>query len=132
MLKLFRNQGKALRWIMGCILFLVAASMVITLVPNVFGPADVGGETLAEVDGQTVTISDVEAVLRQYRSSEYPAEALSMMAGTVIETLIAERVLLAEAEALGLIPSEEELALWLREQLPDVLFPGGKFVGSAA
>lgn len=132
MLKLFRNQGKALRWIMGFILFLVAASMVITLVPNVFGPADVGGETLAEVDGQAITISDVEAELRQYRANELPGETLSMMAGTLIENLIAERVLLAEAEELGLVPTEEELALWLREQLPDVLFPDGKFVGAAA
>ena len=132
MLKLFRNQGKALRWIMGFILFLVAASMVITLVPNVFGPADVGGETLAEVDGQAITISDVEAELRQYRANQTPAEALSMMAGSVIENLIAERVLLTEAAALGLVPTEEELASWLREQLPDVLFPDGKFIGARA
>ena len=132
MLKLFRNQGKALRWIMGFILFLVAASMVITLVPNVFGPADVGGETLAEVDGQAITISDVEAELRQYRANQTPAEALSMMAANLIENLIAERVLLTEAAALGLVPTEEELALWLREQLPEVLFPDGKFVGARA
>lgn len=132
MLKLFRNQGKALRWIMGFILFLVAASMVITLVPNVFGPADVGGETLAEVDGQTITISDVEVQLRQYRSNELPRETLSMMAGNVIENLIAERVLMAEAQELGLVPTEEELALWLRERLPTLLFPDGKFVGAAA
>lgn len=132
MLKLFRNQGKALRWIMGFILFLVAASMVITLVPNVFGPADVGGETLAEVNGQAITISDVEAELRQYRSNDVPGEALAQMAGSLIENLITERVLLAEAEELGLVPTEEELALWLREQLPDLLFPDGKFVGAAA
>lgn len=132
MLKLFRNQGKALRWIMGFILFLVAASMVITLVPNVFGPADVGGETLAEVDGQAITISDVDVELRQYRSNDLPGETLSMMAGTVLENLIAERVLMAEAQELGLVPTEEELALWLRERLPTLLFPEGKFVGAAA
>ena len=97
-----------------------------------FGPADVGGETLAEVDGQTITISDVEVQLRQYRSNELPRETLSMMAGNVIENLIAERVLMAEAQELGLVPTEEELALWLRERLPTLLFPDGKFVGAAA
>ena len=133
MLKLFRNQGKALRWIMGCILFLVAASMVITLVPNVFGPAGPGSaDVLAEVGGVPVTTGDVEVELRQYRSNEVPPEALSMMAGTAIDNLIAERVLFAEAAELGLVPTEEDLALWLREQLPDVLFPDGKFVGSRA
>ena len=133
MLKLFRNQGKALRWIMGCILFLVAASMVITLVPNVFGPAGpASADVLAEIGGVPVTTGDVEVELRQYRSNEVPPEALSMMAGTALDNLIAERVLFAEATELGLVPTEEDLALWLREQLPDVLFPDGKFVGSRA
>ncbi len=132
MLKLFRNQGKALRWIMGFILFLVAASMVITLVPNVFGPADPSSEILADVDGQPVTTNDVEAELRQLRASNVPPEVLSMNAGSIIESLIAERVLFAEASALGLIPTEEELALWLRERLPDALFPDGKFAGARA
>ncbi len=132
MLKLFRNRGKALRWIMGGILFLVAASMVITLVPNVFGPADPASEVLAEVSGQPVTTSDVEAALRQLRANNIPPEVLSMNAGSIIENLIAERVLFAESSALGIMPTEEELARWLQEILPDALFPGGQFVGARA
>ena len=132
MLKLFRNRGKALRWVMGGILFLVAASMVITLVPNVFGPADPSSEVLAEVSGQAITTTDVEAQLRQLRANDIPAEVLSMNAGSIIENLIAERVLFAEASALGITPTEEELALWLRQILPDWLFPDGQFVGSRA
>ncbi|MCY4597298.1 MAG: peptidyl-prolyl cis-trans isomerase [Bryobacterales bacterium] len=132
MLKLFRNRGKALRWIMGGILFLVAASMVITLVPNVFGPADPSSEVLAEVSGQPVTTSDVEAALRQLRANNIPPEVLSMNAGSIIENLIAERVLFAESSALGIMPTEEELARWLQEILPDALFPGGQFVGARA
>lgn len=131
MLKLFQNQGKVLRWIMGVVLFLVAGSMVITLVPNVFGPADPGSaDVLAEVGGLAVTTRDVEVELRQFRSADTPAEAIAMMAGSVVENLIAERVLFVEASELGLVPSEEDLAHWLREQLPDVLFPDGKFVGA--
>lgn len=131
MLKLFRNRGKALRWIMGSLLFLIAASMVITLIPNVFGPAgSARGDVLAEVNGLAVTAGEVDVELRQYDSSETPAEARAMMAGNAIENLIAERVLFAEATALGLVPTEDDLARWLREQLPDVLFPDGKFVGA--
>ena len=122
-----------MRWIMGFILFLVAASLVITLVPDVFGPAGpASADILAEVAGVPVTTGDVDVELRQYRSSEVPPEALSMMAGNAIENLISERVLFAEATALGLVPTEEDLARWLREQLPDVLFPEGKFVGARA
>ncbi len=133
MLKLFQNQGKALRWIMGSLLFLIAASMIITLIPNVFGPSGPGSaDVLAEVDGLAVTTRDVEVELRQQRSGGLPDEAISMMAGTVIENLIAERVLLSEADDLGLVPTEQDVAEWLREYLPDVLFPDGKFIGTRA
>ena len=133
MLKLFQNQGKALRWTMGIILFLVAGSMIITLVPNVFGPAGPGAaDILAEVDGVAVTTGDVEVELRQHRASNVPAEAISMIAGNAVEALIAERVLFAEATKLGLAPGDAELAGWLREQLPEVLFPEGKYIGADA
>ena len=133
MLKLFQNQGKVLRWTMGVILFLVAGSMVITLVPNVFGPAGPGApDVLAEVAGVTVTTGDVELELREHRANNVPPEAISMLASTAIDSLIAERVLFSEAAALGLVPSEEELAQWIREQLPDVLFPGGEYIGGDA
>lgn len=118
---------------MGCILFLVAASMVITLVPNVFGPAGpASADMLADVAGIPVTTGDVEVELRQYRASDVPPETLSMMAGSAIENLISERVLFAEAGELGLVPDEAVFAQWLRRQLPDVLFPNGKFVGGTA
>ncbi len=133
MLKLFQNQGKALRWVMGIILFLVAGSMVITLIPNVFGPAGpASGDILAEVDGRAITTRDVEIELRQQRAGGVPANVISMMASGVLENLIEERVLLSEAEHLGLIPSNEDLANWLREYLPDVLFPDGQFIGGPA
>ena len=133
MLKLFQNQGKTLRWVMGGLLFLVAASMVITLIPNVFGPAGPANtEILAEVDGQAVTMRDVEVELRQHRASGVPPEAIAMMASTVIENLVAERVLLSEAHDLGLVPTDEDVANWLREYLPDVLFPDGEFIGARA
>ena len=133
MLKLFQNQGKVLRWTMGIILFLVAGSMIITLVPNVFGPAGPGAaDILAEVDGVPVTTGDVEVELRQQRANNVPAAAIAMIAGNTIDALIAERVLFAEATALGLVPTDEELAVWIREQLPDVLFPDGKYIGADA
>ena len=133
MLKLFQNQGKALRWTMGIILFLVAGSMIITLVPNVFGPAGPGAaDILAEVDGVAVTTGDVEVELRQHRANNVPAAAISMIAGNTIDALIAERVLFSEAAALGLVPTDEELATWIREQLRDVLFPDGKYIGADA
>lgn len=133
MLKLFRNQGKTLRWIMGTLLFLIAASMIITLIPNVFGPASpASGDVLAEIDGLAVTTRDVDVELRQQRANGVPDEAIPMVASGIIENLIAERVLLSEADDLGLVPTDKDVAEWLREYLPDVLFPDGEFIGARA
>ena len=135
MLKLFQNQGKTLRWIMGALLFLIAGSMVITLVPSVFSTQQSGADAqvLVEVGDRAVTIADLDAGIRQYvRRGDMPPESLAFFANNTVDNLIGKRVLMNEADELGLIPSEEELAQWMRDQLPDLLFPDGKFVGAAA
>ena len=68
MLKLFQNQGKALRWVMGGLLLLVAGSMIITLVPSVFSTQQGGADTqvLVEVGDLAVTMADLDSGLRQY------------------------------------------------------------------
>lgn len=135
MLKLFQNQGKTLRWIMGALLFLIAGSMVITLVPSVFSTQQSGadGQVLVEVGSRAVTVADLDARMRSYlRGGDIPAETLTFFAGNAVEDLIGRRVLLNEADELGLIPNDEELAQWMRVQFTDLLFPDGKFVGAAA
>ncbi len=135
MLKLFQNRGKTLRWIMGALLFLIAGSMIITLVPSVFSTQQGGADAqvLVEVGDRAVTMADLDAGLRQYaRGQAIPPETLAFFASSAVDNLIGERVLMNEADALGLIPSEQELAQWIRDQLPDLLFPDGKYVGAAA
>ncbi len=135
MLKLFQNQGKTLRWVMGALLFLIAGSMVITLVPSVFSTQQSGADAqvLVEVGDRAVTIADLDAGIRRYvRTGDVPPESLAFFANNTVENLIGRRVLINEADELGLIPSEEELAQWMRDQLSDLLFPDGKFVGEAA
>lgn len=134
MLKLFQNQGKTLRWIMGALLFLIAGSMIITLVPSVFSTqqGDTGAQVLVAVGDHAVTMADIDAGLRPYmRSGNLPPESLALFATNTIDDLIGKQVLMNEADELGLVPTEEEIAQWIRDQFSDLLFPDGKFVGTA-
>lgn len=135
MIKLFQNQGKTLRWVMGGLLFLIAASMVITLVPSVFSTQQTGtdAQVLVEVGDLAVTMADLDSGLRQYvRAGSVPPESLAFLANNMVDNLISEKVLLNEANELGLTPTEAELAQWIRDQLPDLLFPNGQYVGTDA
>src|SRR5690606_32372351 len=51
---------------------------------------------------------------------------MGMMTGQALESLVTERVLLAEADRLGIKPSDRQLAEWIRNQIP-AMFPGGQF-----
>lgn len=120
---------------MGALLFLIAGSMVITLVPSVFSTQQGGADAqvLVEIGDRAVTLADLDAGIRQYvRTGNIPPESLAFLANNTVDNLIGERVLMNEADELGLIPTEEELAQWIRDQLPDLLFPNGKYVGTAA
>jgi peptidyl-prolyl cis-trans isomerase D len=113
---------------LGGILMLVAASMVITLVPGLFSGTSVNlnDPVLAEVDGKPVTIQAVQVRLRDYQmTGQIPAESLAFLGAQTVENLITEEVLLKEAERLGLMPSEAELAERIRTQLNFVFEQGG-------
>lgn len=113
---------------LGAILLLVAVSMVITLVPGLFSGTSVNLDDpiLVEVDGVAVTIQDVQSRLRDYQmTGQIPAESMVFLAAQTVENLITEEVLLKEAERLGLMPSEAELAERIRTQLNFVFEQGG-------
>jgi peptidyl-prolyl cis-trans isomerase D len=128
MFDLFRSQKQAVRLMLGAILLLVAVSMVITLVPGLFSGTSVNLDDpiLVEVDGVAVTIQDVQSRLRDYQmTGQIPAESMVFLAAQTVENLITEEVLLKEAERLGLMPSEAELAERIRTQLNFVFEQGG-------
>jgi len=128
MFDLFRSQKQAVRLMLGAILMLVAVSMVITLVPGLFSGTSVNlnDQVLVEVDGEPVTIQDVNARLRDYQmTGQIPPESMVFLAAQTVENLITEEVLLREAERLGLMPTEAELAERIRTQLNFVFEQGG-------
>lgn len=128
MFDLFRSQKQAVRLMLGAILMLVAVSMVITLVPGLFSgtSVDLNDPVLAEVDGAPVTIQDVQFRLRDYQmTGQIPPESMAFLGAQTVENLITEEVLLREAERLGLMPTDAELAERIRSQLNFVFEQGG-------
>ena len=130
MFNLFRSQKQMVRIFLGGILTMVAFSMVITLIPGLLStPAAPGQLVLAEVNGHEITSTELGLRLRLMGvRPELPLRTLNLTSAQYINDLIADMVLLEEADKLGLTPDEQELAEWLQFQLP-FLFPDGIFVG---
>jgi peptidyl-prolyl cis-trans isomerase D len=132
MFNLFRSQKQSVRYLLGGILVLVAISMVITLVPGLYSGAatnTAGDFVLATVGDTDLTLQEVEIRFRDLQiGAEGDPQTLRISALNTIDSMIMEKVLLQEATDLGLTPDAEDLAAWLKLQLP-FLFPDGVFVG---
>ena len=130
MFDLFRSRAKAVRIFLGAILLLVAAAMVITLIPG-FGGADFGAnaQTLGEVAGEPITVTQIREVVQQLARQGRvmsPSEMASLYP-VAFQNLVQERALLYEAKKLGFDVSDQELALMIR-QMP-TFSQGGQFIG---
>lgn len=129
MFDLFRSRAKAVRIMLGTILTVVAAAMVITLIPG-FGGADFGAsaQTLGEVAGEPITINHIQAAAEQMaRGSDASRQQLATMYPIAFRNLIQERALLYEANRLGFGVSDEDLVAAIRA-IPS-FNQNGKFIG---
>ena len=134
MFDLFRSREKNVRWLLGILLGLVALSMVVTLVPS-YGGLSRGGNVdqsvVAEIGDEVVTTVQVRQLLAQAsRSGVLPRGMEAIYATRLVNQLIAERATAYEAGRLGMRVSEDQLAVEIQGQLPQ-LFEGGKFAGTA-
>jgi peptidyl-prolyl cis-trans isomerase D len=134
MFDLFRSREKNVRWLLGILLGLVALSMVVTLVPS-YGGLSRGGNVdqsvVAEIGDEVVTTVQVRQLLAQAsRSGVLPRGMEAIYAPRLVNQLIAERATAYEAGRLGMRVSEDQLAVEIQGQLPQ-LFEGGKFAGTA-
>ncbi len=130
MFHLFRSRKQVVRIFLGAIVGVFVISLVVTLIPGFGSSSGAGGDVvLAEVSGVDITARQAQRQLEEdMQQRRWPAVAFSLMAPQVVQSMITDQLLLAEAERLGLSVSKEELADLLLTQLP-FLFPEGKFVG---
>jgi len=129
MFDLFRSRDKAVRYLLGGLLGLVALSMVITLIPGFgsnMGKTNAEDQaTLAEVGGTKITTRDVQLQIgRILRSGQLPAEMVEVYIPQFIESNIQQHAAVYEAERMGLRVSDDEVLTGLMTNYPN-FFPNG-------
>ncbi len=128
MFDLFRSREKGVRILLGVLLVLVAASMLIYLIPGgPGGPSASGENVIAAVGDEKVTTADLErAVQRVTRGqANLPKGLLAMYVPSLVNQIIESKAMAYKAREMGLNVSDQELGDKIQAEVAPAL--GGKF-----
>ena len=112
MFDLFRSRAKAVRYLLGALLMLVAISMVVTLIPG-FGGGGGGAndQVVAEIGDDAVTVREVnQQVQNAIRNKTIPRELIQIYVPQMIDEMITQRALVYKAQQMGFRVTEEDIA----------------------
>src|SRR5512137_1821287 len=104
MFDLFRSRDKAVRLFLGGLLFLVALSMLVYLIPGAGMSTGNRNEVIiAEIGSdEVVTVQDVEKDLQEkMRGKQIPPDVVSVFVPQEIDFMVAERAVAYEAKRMG-------------------------------
>lgn len=131
MFDLFRSRAKAVRYLLGGLLMLVALSMVVTLIPG-FGTPPAEDNIVAEIGKDVITTRQVQNELQALvRGRQLPAEMLQVYAPQYIDQMITDRAVAYQAQRMGYTVPDSELAAHIRQLMPQ-FFNNGQLVDRAA
>ena len=130
MFDLFRRRDRAVRILLGAILVMVAASMLLYLIPNYdTGSGNNPDQVVATVGKETITVSDVQKVVQStMRNQRLPAEIIPNYIPQMVEQMVTDKALAYEADRLGFQVTDQEVRDAIKQMAPS-LFPDGNFVG---
>ena len=127
MFDLFRSRDKAVRYLLGAVLGIVALSMVVTLIPGYGTPTSAPEQVVAEIGKEQLTIRQVQHQLQNLtRNRQIPQEMVQHYVPQLIDQMITERAIAYQAERMGFRISDEDVARAIRSMLSQ-LFPTGQF-----
>jgi len=126
------------------IIALASVSMVVYLIPGLTGQGGGSADTYAVIyphwysrflaSGQEISQMKVEQMARkQLQQQRYPDNPmiLGLFEQRIGQQLVQKQILLAEAEKLGIHATQDDVIQYLHTgQAGQVLFPGGKFIGT--
>jgi len=136
MIRFLQTQGRVQRVLLVGFLSIVCIMMVVTLVPggvlNDLGGRGVGADSVAKVDGQEVTIQEVDQVARNMMQRQHlPEQFKSYVLPQAVDALIMQKVYLQEAKRLGLEATDDDLRYEMQHGgLSQALYPNGIFIGA--
>jgi peptidyl-prolyl cis-trans isomerase D len=144
MLRFLQKPGPIKKIVLGGILVVVCVMMVITLIPGggflneMFGGSLTTQGVVAKIGNQELTAPEVAQQARligkqQFKGSNVPAQLMPYLMQRAAQGMIGQKLLVYEADRMGLGVSNEELGQTLHQgQMGQILFPGGTFIGDQA
>jgi peptidyl-prolyl cis-trans isomerase D len=136
MIRFLQTQGRVQRVLLVGFLSIVCIMMVVTLVPggvlNDLGGRGVSADSVAKVDGQEVTIQEVDQVARNMMQRQHlPEQFKSYVLPQAVDALVMQKVYLREAKRLGLEATDDDLRYEMQHGgLSQALYPNGAFIGA--
>ncbi len=140
MIRFLQTPGPIKKIVLGGLLTVICVLMAITLIPG-FGTSGFLGNTptqgvLATVAGQDLTTNEVDRLARRLVQQQYPRggiEAERALPGArvyALQRLESQKLLVAQAEQMGLKATDEDVRQYLHQgELGQMFFPNGTFVG---
>src|SRR5262249_10860371 len=129
MFDLFRSRQKAVRYVLGGILMLIAISMVVTLIPGYGSSAGRRDDSsvLAEIGSSKITAQEAaRQAQRILKGNQIPPEMIDVYVPQFIEQMIQQRALIYQFERQGLTASDDEVLTSVMAQFPQ-FFQNGAF-----
>ena len=128
----FENQKTGYRILFGVLIAIIAASMLLYLVPQGTNTAESATDVLAKVGDQPVTMGEVQQQFDESsRRMQIPKAFQSFYLKQIMESLITQREIDYEAKRLGITVSDQERADRIKQYVPGA-FNGDTFVGMDA
>ena len=122
MFDLFRSRDKAVRLFLGGLLFLVALSMLVYLIPGAgMSTGNRNDQIVAEIGrDDVITVQDVDKdIQNKVRGKQLPPDVVGIFIPQEIDFMIAERAVIYEAQRMGFQITDAELADTIRS-LPQI------------
>lgn len=128
MFDLFRSREKSVRILLGALLVLVAASMLVYLIPGGPGGPSVSGQNVvAAVGGDKITTNDVQRAVQRITQGQanLPKGIIAMYIPSIVNQLIEGKAMAYKAREMGIRISDQELGNAIEAEFAPQL--GGKF-----
>jgi len=137
MIRFLQTPGRVQKVLLVGFLSIVCIMMVVTLVPggmlgDFVGGRSVSADSVAKVDGQDVTIQEVDQVARNMMQQRHiPAQFKSFIMPQAVDSVVLRRVFLHEGERLGLRATDDDLRYEMQHSaMAQALYPDGVFIGA--
>lgn len=110
MFNLFRSKGRGVKMLLGGLLFMVALSMLLYLIPNYTDQTQTGGDpVLMQVGEKKLRLSQAQQEFNQYSNGRVPQELLNVYFPQYIDELKLQYAAIEQARRLGITATDDEV-----------------------